>query len=390
MKKDYINDPYFMQWIFRPDDQLEKFWQNYLENHPEEEAAFFSLRDELRVLKLKNEDLDEAEKKRLIEAIIRKKEQIRPASGIRMLRLSVFRYAAVAVIFLILGNLLAYLSGDEPRRQVNYPELTQFIPAGKPVLLLSDGREVDLGKNSTVEYLNDAVRVNGRTIAFIPDVDRNHTFDQVVTPKGSRCRIVLIDKSVVHLNAGSNLIFPAAFAGNEREVILSGEAFFEVSESKASPFTVQTGSIAVEVFGTRFNVSAYAEDPVIQTVLVEGKVSVRRNDKRSDEAIMMLPDQMVTYNRQTRVFETRRVDPGIFTLWKDGMLKFEEEGLGVVIHKLERFYDITVILSDPQKGNVKISGKLDLNESKSQVIEYLRALTGMRFTQLNDTYYVVN
>lgn len=390
--KDYIDDPSFLKWIFRPDDSTEQDWENYMESHPDEKPGILSLKEELGLLKLKNEDLSDREKKLLIETVLKKKERGRSHPVSRVLRPSFFRYAAIAVIFLALGNLLTYLFRNETEKPENYAGLTYLLPADKPALLLADGQEIDLEKNSTVEYTGDhTVVVDGRTFAVSPGKLLDQAYDQVVTPRGYRCKMILSDRSVIHLNAGSNLIYPPVFNGDEREVILSGEAFFEVSRNRHSPFIVQTHSVDVAVFGTKFDVSAYAEDPVIRTVLVEGEVAVKRNDMPSPaQPIMMKPEQMVTYNRQTHDFETSRVDPQFFTLWKDGMLKFEEEELSLVIRKLERFYNMTVIFRDREKGHIRISGKLDLNENKYQVFEYLKTLTGMQFNELNDTYYVIN
>jgi ferric-dicitrate binding protein FerR (iron transport regulator) len=390
--RDYVNDLYFLKWIFRPDDPAEQYWKSYMESHPDEKTGIYSLKEELSFLKLKNEDLSENEKKELIKTILEKKERIRQQPVSRVLWLNLLRYAAVAVIFLVLGILLNNLFHDGTEGPVNYSELTYLAPGDKPVMLLADGREIGLGKNSTVAYQVDhTIVVDGHTFAVSRDEPDGQVYDQVFVPKGYRCKMILSDGSIVYLNAGSKLIYPSVFAGSRREVVLSGEAFFEVSKNRDARFTVQTASIAVEVSGTKFNVSAYDEDPVIETVLVEGEVSVRRNDINSPgQPILMEPDQIVSYNRQTHHFETNRVDPGFYTLWKDGMLKFEKEELSSVVRKLERFYNLTVIFKDPGKGRIKISGKLDLNANKHQVLEYLRTLTGMQINELNETYCVIN
>ncbi len=391
MKKDYINDPYFLKWTFRPDDQAEQYWKGYMESHPDEKAGILSLKEELKFLKLKNEDLSEDEKRQLIETILKGRGQVRPHRISRILKPGLLRYAAVAVIFLVLGNLINDLFRNKAEVPVNYSELTDLPPGDKPVMLLADGREISLGKNSTIEYRADhAIAVDGHPVAVSSDKSGGQVYDQVYIPKGYRCKMILSDHSVVYLNAGSKLIYPSAFPGSRREVVLSGEAFFEVSKNPDARFIVQTASIAVEVFGTKFNVSAYKEEPVIETVLVEGEVSVKANNTDSPaKPIVMEPDQMVSYNRQTKNFEINRVDPGLFTLWKDGMLKFEDEELSVIAHKLERFYNMTLIFKDQNKGRIKISGKLDLNENKYQVLEYLETLTGMQFNELNEAYYVI-
>jgi ferric-dicitrate binding protein FerR (iron transport regulator) len=123
---------------------------------------------------------------------------------------------------------------------------------------------------------------------------------------------------------------------------------------------------------------------------VEGKVSIKRNDAPFyEQGITMHPNQLVTYNKKTKVLNTAEVDTEYYTIWKDGMLKFEDQDLNRIIKKLERFYNLTINFQDPLKGSIKISGKLDLNENKYEVFEYLSTLTKMEFKEINEKYYIM-
>ncbi len=387
--KDYIDDPDFLRWVFRPDGEVSRSWEQYLEAHPDEKPAILKLKEELSRLKLKNDDLSPAGKEILLAQIVRQRNETR--RPIRLWHSPVLRYAAVAIIFLVLGNIMNAVFRKEPVQTLTFPELTYLAPGDRPLMLLADGREIALGKNSSVTYLSENnLSVDGRTIEFSSEQPVGQSLDQVYLPQGHRCKMTLSDGSVVYLNGGSKFVCPSAFKRDTREVALWGEAFFEVSRNPDARFVVQTAAIAVEVFGTKFNVSAYDEDPLIQTVLVEGQVAVRRKGPSDEKPIVMKPDQLVTYNRQTHGFETSQVDPALFTMWKDGILKFENEELAVVTRKLERIYNMKLIFKDPQKAGVRISGKLDLGGSRSQVLSYLETLTGMQVSALNDTYYVIN
>lgn len=387
-----MDDPDFLKWVFRPDEEVNRYWERYLETHPDERPAVLATKKELSRLRLKNDDLSLPEKEVLLERIISQKNDTKTHRAIRFWHSPVFRYAAVALVFLVLGNVTNIIFREEPAQMTAFPELSYLAPGDRPLMLLASGREILLGKNSSVTYApGNVLSVDGKTIDLSLARPAGQSLDQVYLPKGYRCKMTLSDGSVVYLNGGSKFVYPPAFGRNTREVALSGEAFFEVSRNPDARFIVRTAAIAVEVFGTKFNVSAYDEDPVIQTVLVEGQVAVRRNHGASDEKpIMMEPDQLVTYNRQTHGFETSRIDPGLFTLWKDGMLKFENEELNAVTRKLERIYNMKLIFRDRQKAQVRISGKLDLGGSRSQVLSYLETLTGMQVSALNDTYYVIN
>ncbi len=103
------------------------------------------------------------------------------------------------------------------------------------------------------------------------------------TPRGGQYRLLLPDGTEVWLNAASSIRYPASFAGKERRVTVTGEAWFDVAKNKSKPFFVDVDDKAsVEVLGTSFNINAYSDEPVINTTLLEGKVrvtSASRNKK---------------------------------------------------------------------------------------------------------------
>ncbi|MEI7765753.1 MAG: FecR domain-containing protein, partial [bacterium] len=157
------------------------------------------------------------------------------------------------------------------------------------------------------------------------------------------------------------------------------------------PFIVKTSNLDIKVLGTKFNISCYAEDNVIQTVLKEGSVSVRRNGAGFFEKdIIMKPNQMTSFDKTTSQTKIQEVDTNYYTLWTKGLLSFEEIDFARVIKKLERFYNISIVFSDPQKQIIRISGKLDLKHGRKEVIEYLEKVSMSRFEQINENQYTIN
>jgi ferric-dicitrate binding protein FerR (iron transport regulator) len=100
------------------------------------------------------------------------------------------------------------------------------------------------------------------------------SFNTLATPRGGQYKVVLADGSEVWLNASSSLRFPTVFTGNQREVELTGEAYFEVAKNKERPFRVKVGDIQVNVLGTHFNINAYADESAVKTSLLEGSVKI--------------------------------------------------------------------------------------------------------------------
>jgi ferric-dicitrate binding protein FerR (iron transport regulator) len=214
--------------------------------------------------------------------------------------------------------------------------------------------------------------------------------NQLVIPYGNQSRIVLSDNTIVWLNAGSRLVYPTLFKGKIREVLLFGEAYFEVAKNPDQPFIVKTSNLDIRVLGTKFNISTYAEDNVIQTVLKEGSVAVRRIGAGFFEKdIVLVPNQMALFDKTTGDTRIQEVDPNYYTLWTKGLISFDEIDLVRVIKKLERFYNISVKFSDPQKEMIRISGKLDLKRSRKEVMEYLEKVSSSRFDQVNENQYTI-
>ena len=96
------------------------------------------------------------------------------------------------------------------------------------------------------------------------------TMNTLFVPAGQRAQITLQDGTQVWLNAQSTLTYPSHFSRKNREVKITGEAFFDVAKDRKKPFIVSTQNVHVKVLGTQFNVYSYPGAGYIQTDLVEG------------------------------------------------------------------------------------------------------------------------
>ena len=115
-------------------------------------------------------------------------------------------------------------------------------------------------------------------------------YNTITVPKGSKpLKLNLADGSEVWLNVASSVTYPTAFTGNERKVVITGEAYFEVAKNAAKPFIVQqaNGDMQVRVLGTHFNVNTYDDEAAIKVTLLEGAVDVSKNKNH----ILLSPGQ---------------------------------------------------------------------------------------------------
>src|SRR5680860_92098 len=170
-------------------------------------------------------------------------------------------------------------------------------------------------------------------------------YNTLTVPYGRRFSVILSDSTLVHLNAGSSLRYPVKFIGDQnRQVFLTGEGYFDVTKDREHPFVVTSGTMDVRVLGTKFNVTAYPEDREINTVLVEGSVSLYSSESGYDptKAKMLLPGYKAAWDRFYEKMDVEQVETDIYTGWIDGKLVIKEMPFKNIVHKLERHYKVSI------------------------------------------------
>lgn len=192
------------------------------------------------------------------------------------------------------------------------------------------------------------------------------SFTTITCALGDKTNMILPDSTEVWLNSGSTLTFNNNFKQGKRQVFLEGEAYFSVTKDKQNPFRIKTKEIEVEVLGTKFNMKAYSNESTVSTTLVEGSVKIT---SASQETVIK-PKQKLVYSYETKkmeLFELVNTSPE--TEWKDGRLVFRNESLGDLKLKLERWFDVDIVLADEVVRNRKFTGTL-MRESILEVMSY--------------------
>lgn len=199
-------------------------------------------------------------------------------------------------------------------------------------------------------------------------------FERRTLSKGQTATLRFGDGSVIKLNAGSTLRYPEKFSGEKREVYLEGEGFFSVNRDEARPFIVHAGRITTRVLGTSFNVRAYDDD--VQVAVAEGKVAVSREDKDEDiesegdretETIYLTRNQWVTYRSAGQLIEKGEGNIEELIAWKDKRLVFTDKSLDHIADRLERWYNIDIVLSDSSFEERRMSASFK-DEPLSEVL----------------------
>ncbi|MCG6190664.1 FecR family protein [Maribellus maritimus] len=208
-------------------------------------------------------------------------------------------------------------------------------------------------------------------------------FSEIIAPKGEKVQFVLPDGSTGYLNSGSTLKYAYPFS-KKRRVELNGEGFFTVVHDK-NTFTVQVQDMKVEVHGTRFNVCAYDDDPEIVTTLEEGSVSVIRD--MDGKEIKITPGQQAVFNKKTHKIKNKKVDVDLYVSWKDNMLRFQNAPFADVVKKMERWYDIKIVLDDKLKYTQRYTMTIK-TESLREMLNLMTVTTPMKYEIKEDIVYI--
>lgn len=195
---------------------------------------------------------------------------------------------------------------------------------------------------------------------------QERTINTFTAPAGAKTQVVLPDGSVAWLNSGSSLSVPTTFEANRRELSLTGEAYFEVVKNEQAPLFVSTDKMTVKVYGTKFNVNAFADDGAIRTTLVEGKVTLI--PEKSTKEYLLEPGFTASYDLETKQIVASEVEKmDAFTGWKDGKLLFQNEPFADIVNRLERWYNVDIQLSDPSLGDYNLYATF-IDENIEQVL----------------------
>ena len=195
-------------------------------------------------------------------------------------------------------------------------------------------------------------------------------------PKGQKSRIILPDSSVVYLNADSNLSYLQNFAKG-REVMLIGEAFFEVKSDSLNPFVVKSPKLSSTALGTSFNVSAYPDQPIETVSLASGKIVVATS--QDTQSVVLSPGEGTILKDNFGELTKVSINADLSALWTKGILHFDKVPWSEVIILLERWYGVTIHVTGTW-SNPTCSGSFEQNEYLNNVLRVLGHSIGFSHT----------
>lgn len=392
MKKKYLtysigellDDPLFISYSLHGHGR-EK-WEHLMKESQEFSINVTKAREVIKLLMDSHDDMPENDVARLWQKI-NHYDRLISVSRRRRQIYSLVRYAAVFLIVIASGFAVRYYFNDNSRPQefiFSYSDVAPrntearlILPGGDEVLLGRDNPNVEVSKSGEI-IINQEQIIDAKLLS----AGKQSGMNEVVVPYGKKTQLLLADGTKVWLNAGSRMAFPSEFAGKRRVVYVEGEAYFEVAHSDSQPFFVQVKELTVKVLGTRFNLSAYPGDVSVETVLIEGGVSLTENNSNSQnrKETILKPYQKASFSKEGRHFRIDRVtDAELYIAWTSGWFLFTQENPANVLRKLERYYDVDIACDSEFDEDDLISGKLDLKESLEQVMRALADVSGFEY-----------
>lgn len=297
--------------------------------------------------------------------------------------ITLLKYAAVFVILLGLGK-LAFDYSKKPQSE------------NEIILELRDGRIEYVSKQNQTNLLDE----NGKLIAEKKEDqivyhgkvnDDKVNYNTLTVPYGKTFIVVLSDGTKVTINSGTTLRYPEQFGiHSNRQVYLSGEAFFEVSKDKKHPFIVNSNEVDVRVLGTKFNVSAYPEEATVTSTLVEGSIQLEEDANKSN-SVVIVPNQMAVWNKKTKNIAVANVDPSLYTAWLNGEMVFKDTPFSVIAKIIERTYNVEIINKSSELAKQRFSGTISTKESSVEnILELLKRDTAFQYSKDNNTITITN
>lgn len=344
--QEFLSNDSFVGWVLYNQNAI--FWQQFLSENPDKETLI----NEAKQFVLEIRDFEEKELQKLnqkqiwqrINQSISEEIEEKQTTPLQFFRTTTFRWAASVLLVLSFG--LAYFSFFK-KEKVSYDSLISSIEE----------------KQAWVEYSNNESQ-----------------------PR----KIELEDGSVVLLEKNSKLSFPKKFESNKRAVILSGEAFFEITKNPRKPFYVYANEVVTKVLGTSFRVRAFESDKKVTVKVKTGKVSVFSHDNNllnepELKGLILLPNQQAIYNRPTEMLSKHLVEAPMPIMAADNENLpeyFDEQPIIKILEVIEKRYGVKILYDEEVLSNCVVTTRLR-DESLYEQLDLICTIVGATYKEVD-------
>ena len=346
---------------------------------PEEEKEVLFYRDDFEMyMPVKNDDADNYSETKI--RILNRLNQSTDRGAMSIGFKRTMWWSSVAAIVVLGTAGLLFLKNKQLVKPVKNNEsaiVAHDVAPGsnKAILTLANGNTIVLNDvangeiskqgNITIKKKKDGV------VEYVAANNKgeNPVINSISTPRGGQYQLLLPDGTKVWLNAASLLKFPSSFVGRNRNVELTGEAYFEVAKNKEMPFIVKFNNATIEVLGTHFDIKAY-DDEETKATLAEGSIKISKNNQQR----ILLPGQQVVVLKGSDNLAVSPANINEALAWKNGYFIFHDAGIESIMKTAARWYDVDVVYEDEPK-NKEFGGRISRYKNISELLKNME-LTG--------------
>lgn len=316
-----------------------------------------------KVSTLKQNELSERLRKRLY--------RIKRA---RILKRVVWGVSGVAAVFLLYVG-IDLLQFGEIKNNGTFVEFS-LTNVTVPTIIAVGENEVILSVD-TLDGRNESVEENDKEKQSV-----SVEYNRVVIPKGFTYQMRLADGSLVSLNAGSELVFPAEFSDTLRAVEFKGEGYFEIAKGK-TPFRIKAGETHIQVYGTKFNVFYSKELAVTEAVLLEGSIGMNIGGMER----RIVPDEKVSYTVGDSVLRVEQVNSVEYINWLGATFKYDKVRLDKIMHDIACWYGVEIFVKPELKEQI-YTLEIDKSLSFKQVMKMMELIMDQKIIEKGGVYQI--
>lgn len=346
---DFVLDENFVSWVQNPTANSDAYWMAELETNPTLQNTAAEARFAILNLKTTTKTAKPKEIEKIWKNLKIAHQNSFPAPKKKKsvyLLFPQWKAIAASVIIAISASSLFYFLNDKTTTPL-IPKTIAIKSDVKPgvigaILTLGNGSKVvldNLSSGKLANQKNTVVIKKKDELVYTQGSNAQEELHTLTTPRAHRYNLILADGTKVWLNAASSITFPTAFIGNERKVVITGEAYFEVSKDPKRPFRVFANDTEVKVLGTHFNINAYQDEDNIKTTLLEGSVQLSKNGKK----VFLKPGEQGQASNTGTLKIVSDVNLQAIMAWKNGTFYFQNASIQMVLKEISRWYDVTVI-----------------------------------------------
>lgn len=208
---------------------------------------------------------------------------------------------------------------------------------------------------------------------------------RTITTEHDQHRLVtLSDGTEIRLNSNSTIEVPNPFASDERTVTLNGEAWFDVAPDESRRFHIKAGHASIQVLGTEFNVKMDDIAGNVQVAVSEGRVSLNNTNEETGSSAILTENTYAVYNIDSREILIEHTPVENYLSWISGKLFFYNEPLWVVSRYIERLYNVSFQFEQESLKELPLSTNM-AREKLPDVLNIIAQTLGIGYTLENNT-----